>query len=207
MSEPQPISNQQIEETTQLVLQRPEFADLDPNAGNEVQLIGEFFNSIFSAVQAWLSSLRGNHPEVFVFLIVLVLFVLFFAAAWLARAWARQRVDEARAIDELPVLLRGDPKDLRRRAQDAAAAAQWLDAVRLAFRAVVIEQALKEGVLDRPEKAAAFRRAYTYRELIAEFARSDARRAEMNAVAARLELGLYNNEVLDEQDWQRVQSL
>src|SRR5688572_22337031 len=134
-----------------------------------MQVIGQLLESALLALQSFVGDLRANHPSVFVALIVLGMIILAVSIWFGARGAARRSLAEARLSDRLPEELRGDPEKLRTEARMLAEQGRYLDAVRLVFRAAIIEQALREGILERLIDAEGFRRARTYRELIEEF--------------------------------------
>jgi hypothetical protein len=100
-----------------------------------------------------------------------------------------------------------DPRKLRAHADDRAAKGDYLTAVRLLFRAAIIERALCEGSLTRTADAAAFRQARTYRELTQEFARTGEEVAELDRLAHRLEAGVYGGAEMVAADWARARAL
>lgn len=189
------------------ILARDEFQSLSKDAAPATQLIGELLESMLSAIRALVGDLRANHPGVFVALLVVGAVILGISVWYGARGAARRRGGEARIGEALPEVLRGDPARLRAEAEAAAAAGRWLEAVRLYFRATIIDQALSEGTLERLRDAEAFRRARTYRELVGEFARDDAQAERMRRIAARIELGLYSGAELGPADWDDARAL
>ncbi|MBK6687382.1 MAG: hypothetical protein IPG45_23125 [Deltaproteobacteria bacterium] len=199
---------EQIDRTIQEILAREEFRGALDDEGREVEVIGELFRSILSAIDALIGNLRSEHPGVFLLTLGLGLGVLIVAIGLGARGVGWRRRSAQLSSPGLPEILRGDPALLRRQAQAEAQAGRWLEAVRLQFRAVVIEEALAEGTLLRLEDAERFRRARTYRELAAELApRPRLDRARLLRVAGRLELGLYAGATLSESDWRDAEGL
>lgn len=189
------------------ILERDELRSLNDDSGAATQLLGEVLESLVQAIQALAGDLRANHPGIFVALLVFGTGVIALSVWYGARGAARRRHQDARLDGELPETLRGDPARLRAEAEEAAAEQRWLDAVRLLFRAAIIERAMKEGSLERTRDPQAFRRARTYRELIDEFARGDRQAGKMRELAARIELGLYGHATLDERDFQAARAL
>lgn len=204
---PAPHSAEVIDARVAEILARDEFQPLNKDAAPATQLIGELLESMLSAIRALVGDLRANHPGVFVALLVAGAAIIGISVWYGARGAARRRSGEARISEELPEVLRGDPARLRAEAETAASAGRWLDAVRLYFRATIIQQALSEGTLERLRDADAFRRARTYRELVGEFARNEAQAERMRRLAARIELGLYSGVELGPADWDDARSL
>lgn len=201
-------SGERIDRAIQEILSREEFRGALEREGREVEVIGELFRSILAALDAWLGDLRGQHPGLFVVTLLLGLAVLVVAVALGTRGLGWGRRGRAAATSPLPELLRGDPTELRLRAEAEAEAGRYLEAVRLHFRSVVIEEALAQGTLQNLADAERFRRARTYRELAAELApRPAVDRARLLKVATRLELGLYATEPLTLEDWREARAL
>lgn len=199
---------EEIDRTIQEILARDEFRGALDKEGREVEVIGELFRSILAAIDALVGNLRSEHPGLFLLTLALGLGILVFAIGLGARGVGWRRRGAPLPDHGLPEILRGDPTLLRRQAQAEAQAGRWLEAARLQFRAVVIEEALAEGTLLRLEDAERFRRARTYRELAAELApRPRLDRARLLRVAARLELGLYAGAPFSEADWRDAQGL
>ncbi len=202
-----PARPEEIEARLAEILARDEMRDLQNDAAPATKLIGELLDSILAALRALAGDLGANHPGIFALLLILGTGVLAASIWYGARGAARRRNQDARIGVVLPEELRGDPARLRADAETAAAEKRWLDAVRLLFRATIIERAMKEGSLEKMRDVSAFRRARTYRELIAEFARSEKQATSMRELAARIELGLYGNATLDEHDFEHARLL
>ncbi len=187
------------------ILADPEFARLEPGAEGEAELIAELVSALFDTVQTWLAGLGVEHPGVFLFVLLAALAILAGLAWWGARGAARRRAGANIRAENLPELLRGDPKILRTQAYQAANQRDWLLAARYLFRAQIIEQALQEGILARLADAESFRRARTYRELVMEFSRENGE--ERLALASRIEAALYGHQSLTEADWHQLLTL
>jgi hypothetical protein len=198
-----PASEEHIDSLVREILARDEFASLK-SGGSETQLLGELFESLLNAIQAVVGDLRANHPGIFIALLIVGATVLSISIWYGARGAARRSLAAARVENSLVEILRGDPRKLRDEAVASAGNGRFLDAVRLLFRATIIEQALAEGTLERIRDAEDFRRARTYRELIQEFARSSARLGGMQRTATRIEEGLYAGKPITERDYQRA---
>lgn len=207
-----PAPPEQVSKALQEVLSGEEFEPLRNPSRADLSVIGELANALFRAVVEWIGDLNSQHPAVFIAILLagvgLLAIALWYGARGAARRAGHRATDEAARES----LLQGDPAQLSRAAQAAAQEARYLDAVRLMFRAKIIEQALAEGILERLRDAEGFRRGRTYRELVEEFTRSrgaqdQARGAQLAEVAQRLELGMYAGEPLLLEDWEKVQRL
>src|SRR5687767_12523480 len=165
-------SPQEIDRALRSILESEEFRGLEEGGGAEVQAIAELLTALLRALDAFIGDLRTNHPALFVLLLIAGTIILGVAVWYGARGAARRSYADATARDVIPEDLRGDPSALRSDAARCAAEGRYLDAVRLSFRARIIEQALSEGSLESLRDAGRFRRARTYRELVEEFARS-----------------------------------
>jgi hypothetical protein len=205
--DPEEARPEEIDATVADILARDEFKSLQEDSAATTKLIGEMLESMLNAIRALVGDLRANHPGVFVALLVFGTVVIAISVWYGARGAARRRTGEARLGEDLPEVLRGDPVRLRADAELAAAAGRWLEAVRLYFRATIIQQALAEGTLERLRDADAFRRSRTYRELVGEFARNEAQAARMRRIATRIELGLYSGAELGPADWEDARAL
>lgn len=200
-------ADQEIDRTIRSILERDEFRGIDQSGGAEVQAIGELVTAVLQAVEAFIGDLRTNHPALFVLLLVAGTAVLATAVWYGARGAARRAYADAAVGGEIPEDLRGDPATLRRDAERAAAEGRYLDAVRLLFRAEIIDQALREGSLESLREAGRFRRAHTYRELVEEFSRSSEALERMRRLAERIEQGLYAGDALGPADWLDAQRI
>jgi hypothetical protein len=192
--------DQDIDRTLRSILERDEFRGLDDPGGAEVQAIGEMATALLQAADAFIGDLRANHPGLFVLLLIAGTIILGIAVWYGARGAARRSYSDASAEEQIPADMRGDPNVLRRDAERLAKEGRYLDAVRLVFRARIIEQALGEGSLESLRDAGRFRRARTYRELVDEFARSGSVE-RMRHVADRIEEGLYAGRRIGVEDW------
>lgn len=198
---------EEVERTLQLILEREQFRDLRRSDPTAAEVFGEMLQSLMRTLTAFIGELRGEHPGVFVALVIVGLVVVS-VSVWLgARGAARRRHSDVVLREELPELLRGDPLRLQREAEAAAGRGDWLEAVRLQFRSTIIRRALAEGALEKDHDADGFRRARTYRELVREFARNDQQNDLMTQLAERLESGLYAGVALGPNDWENVQRL
>lgn len=200
-------SGQKIDRVVERILERDEFSALKDRGGSEVEAIAELFTSLMQAIDAFVGDLRTNHPGLFVLLLVAGTAVLGVAIWYGARGAARRSYADAQVQERIPEVLKGDPRSLRAEAEKCAAAGRYLDAVRLLFRAAIIEQALSEGSLESLRDAGRFRRARTYRELVEEFARGSAMLERMRGLAERIERGLYAEEELDASDYEQARTL
>lgn len=200
-------SGAKIDRTVKRVLEGDEFSGLKERGGSEVEAIAELFTSLMQAFDAFVGDLRTNHPGLFVLLLVAGTAVLGVAIWYGARGAARRSYGGAHVNEPIPEALKGDPRTLRSDAERLAAEGRYLDAVRLLFRAAVIEQALREGSLESLREAGRFRRARTYRELVDEFARSSAKLDRMRRLAERIEQGLYAGEPLDASDYEEARAI
>ena len=188
-------------------MSQDEFRGVNDSGGAEVNAVAELFTALLQTVDAFIGDLRSSYPGVFVLVLVLGTAVLAVAIWYGAKGASRRSYQSASITPDLPDELLADPKLLQRDAERLASEGVYLDAVRLAFRARIIEQALKEGSLKTLRGAADFRRARTYRELVDEFARSSHAQTEMRNIALCIEQGLYSRGIVDRDVWERVQKL
>jgi hypothetical protein len=203
---PRPTGTE-VDRIVREVLARDELDGLDQKGGSEVEAFGELVTALMQTADALIGELRSNHPEVFVLILIAGTAVLSAAIWYGAKGAARRSYADARAPDPIPAVLEGDPARLRSDAARRAEEGDFLGAVRSAFRARIIEQALAEGTLESLRDAGRFRRARTYRELVDEFSRSSDAYAAMGAIAERIERGLYAEEPLGRDDWERARSV
>ena len=199
--------HREIDRLLRSILERDEFRGVEEGGGAEVQAIGELATALLQAADAFIGNLRTNHPALFVLLLIAGTIVLSIAIWYGARGAARRSWADASARDEIPTEMRGDPRTLKSDAERAAAEGRYLEAVRLLFRAQIIEQALREGSLESLREAGRFRRARTYRELVEEFARSSSSLERMRRLAERIEEGLYADRELGPEDWRDAKGL
>jgi hypothetical protein len=191
----------EIDRAIRSILERDEFRGIDDAGGAEVQAIGEMATALLQAADAFIGDLRTNHPGIFVLLLMGGTIILAVAVWYGARGAARRSWSSASVESEIPADMRGDPSVLRSDAERMAGEGRYLEAVRLLFRAEIIEQALGEGSLESLREAGRFRRAHTYGELVEEFARSPSSRERMRRLADRIEEGLYAGRPLGAEDW------
>jgi hypothetical protein len=188
------------------ILKRGEFSAMK-ESGAETQVLGQLLESMLRAVQALVGNLSTDHPWIFVGILIAGAAALASLVWWGARGAARRSFGQARTEREAIEILRGDPKQLRSDAEAHAAEGRFLDATRLVFRATIIEQALREGILERLRDAEAFRRARTYRELVEEFSRNSEQTSKLKQVAERIEVGLYAGASLSAADFEEARRL
>ena len=192
MTAPRPADGATIDRALSEILAADEYATARQAPGAETQAIGEMFDALVRAAQSMIGALRADHPELFVVVLVGSL-SLVTLAVWLGvRAVIRRggaRVDEVSA----PVTPFESPAALAKQARALADQGAYTEALRLLFRSAILQRALQTGVLADHQRAERFRRARTYGELVAEFARSSDEAATLRSLTQELERGVYGD--------------
>jgi len=202
-----PATSDQVDSKLAEILAADEFATATEAAGAETQAIGELFDAILGTLEGMIGGLRANHPEVFVLILVGGLAVVG-AAIWFgARALARRRHTSGGGGDDAPKRAADEVSRLQQEAKALATSGDHLGAARALFRAMLIEQAIDEGLLDEFDDGSRYARAKTYGELVGTFARSDDERRRLEAVATELEAGVYGDGRFDVGQWKAVVDL
>lgn len=202
-----PTPSREIGEAVRDILAAEEFAKMHEAPDHGVEALGEILSTAWTAVRLYIGLFNEEYPALFVVVLVATLAGLAVAVWYGAKGIARRGGIDGGARAPIPEQLRGDPESLWRQARVLQREGRYLEAVRLAFRATIIAQAVKEGTLDNLREAPNFRRARTYRELVDEFARGSVSLEKMHHMADRLEHGLYRGAELTSQDWEDVCSL
>jgi hypothetical protein len=162
--------------------------------------IGEIFQDVIRIAQHWLSQISDIHPGVFLALTMITGLALFFAAWWglkMSRVGKMSVLSSDFSSASSRVL--ESPVKLRSQAKNCAEGKDYLQAIRLLFRAFVFEW---EGQVLLPSGSLNHASSKTYLEYLDAFSRSATLDPELAILFKTMERGLYGQQTLEFSDYQ-----
>lgn len=194
-----PVSADQLQDKVREVLSRPDYieAEIEPS-GDLAALIAKIISWLLIPIR-WLFEMTAGLPDfarwAIVIGLLLVLVAILFHMVWsLYRAVTgadagRRRRDARFAAEELPQL---QPVELERMADEAAVSGDWIQAVRLLFRACLLR-------LEKQEKRP-FRRGTTNRQHLSRY-RGTRFFDPLETLVKTIELKWYGDEHCEQSDF------